>query len=56
MTLSLWRCNGFAAYPLGYAKGGNFYHAGDIHVVELEKTVDAVGFTTSGTSSSVTPL
>ena len=47
--------HGFAAYPLGYAKGGNFY-AGDIHDVELEKTVDAVGFTTLGTSSSVTPF
>ena len=34
--------HGFAAYPFSYSKGGNFWHAGDIHDVDLEATADAL--------------
>jgi dienelactone hydrolase len=34
--------HGFAAYPLNYSKGGNLWHAGEIHDVDLEKTVEAL--------------
>jgi dipeptidyl aminopeptidase/acylaminoacyl peptidase len=33
---------GFATYPLNYSKGGNLWHAGDIHDVDLEQTVEAL--------------
>jgi dipeptidyl aminopeptidase/acylaminoacyl peptidase len=34
--------HGFGAYPLNYSKGGNLWHAGDIHDVDLEKTAEAL--------------
>jgi dipeptidyl aminopeptidase/acylaminoacyl peptidase len=34
--------HGFATYPLSYSEGGNLWHAGDIHNVDLEKTAEAL--------------
>jgi dipeptidyl aminopeptidase/acylaminoacyl peptidase len=33
---------GFVAFPYPYSKGGNGWHAGDIHDVDLDHTVDAL--------------
>jgi dipeptidyl aminopeptidase/acylaminoacyl peptidase len=33
---------GFVTFPFPYSKGGNFRHAGDIHDVDLDDTVDAL--------------
>jgi dipeptidyl aminopeptidase/acylaminoacyl peptidase len=34
--------NGFATFAFPYSKGGNYWHAGDIHDVDLDQTVDAL--------------
>ena len=34
--------NGFVTFPYPYSKGGNFWHAGDIHEVDLDETVAAM--------------
>jgi dipeptidyl aminopeptidase/acylaminoacyl peptidase len=33
---------GFVTFAYPYSKGGNFWHAGDIHDVDLDETVDAL--------------
>jgi dipeptidyl aminopeptidase/acylaminoacyl peptidase len=33
---------GFVTFALPYSKGGNIWHAGDIHDVDLDRTVDAL--------------
>lgn len=33
---------GFVAFTFSYSKGGNSWHAGDIHDVDLDRTVDAL--------------
>jgi dipeptidyl aminopeptidase/acylaminoacyl peptidase len=33
---------GFVTFAYPYSKGGNFWHAGDIHDVDLDRTVDAM--------------
>ena len=43
---SLWAfklaMRGFVSYPFSYSKGGNYWHAGDIQNVDLEKTCEAL--------------
>jgi dipeptidyl aminopeptidase/acylaminoacyl peptidase len=34
--------NGFVTFSYSYSKGGNHWHAGDIHDVDLDQTVDAL--------------
>ena len=34
--------HGFATFAFSYSKGGNSWHAGDIHDVDLDRTVDAL--------------
>ena len=34
--------NGFVTFAYAYSKGGNHWHAGDIHDVDLDQTVDAL--------------